>query len=254
MSAIRIQHDKSNPYTVINNVPVRLETMSWGAKGLWTYLLTLPDDWKVSVAHLSTIYKGNGGGRDAVRSMLKEMIDHKLAKKIEIREKGKIISCDYEVYEHPGLFKECSPQTAKPGPALPDPANPPLLSTKSKEVRKEEERIRDAPRSLDASRSSSLLSDFKASLKEHLPEIATVPKDAEARHFDPLLQTHTPEAIRDVIRFAHTDAFWRAHVLKPAYFKAKFDRLLIASKGAASSSKSRAVLGGKILTEYNKQW
>ncbi len=131
MSNIRVKHDKSNPYVVLNKKTLEHSKISWAAKGLWAYLLSRPDDWQVSVAHLSTIFNGYGGGRDAIQGLLKELIEHKYAKFIEIREKGKFISCDYEVYETPDLFKETLPQPDVPLTDQPEPTCPPLISIDS---------------------------------------------------------------------------------------------------------------------------
>jgi len=129
MSNIRIKHDKQNPYVVLNKKPLACRELSWSAKGLWSYLLSLPDDWKVSVAHLSSIYQGHGGGRDAIQAILSELIEKKYAIRIEVRQNGKFGSCDYEVYESPNFLKELVPQQEFPAPVSPAPANPALLST-----------------------------------------------------------------------------------------------------------------------------
>lgn len=130
MSSVRVKHDKENPYVILNKKALQSPDISWEAKGLWSYLLSLPDDWVVSVAHLSTIHKGRGGGRDAIWSIMKELIQHGYACRIEIREKGKIKGYDYEVYEKPIKLKKSLPHTA-----LPCTVNPTQQNTYSTEYK-----------------------------------------------------------------------------------------------------------------------
>jgi len=75
MSIIRISHDKNNPYVMLNKNPLEDNSLSWAAKGLWAYLMSRPDNWNVSVSHLSTIYHGKGGGEKAIYSLLNELIE-----------------------------------------------------------------------------------------------------------------------------------------------------------------------------------
>ncbi len=102
MSIVRIQHDKDKPYAQINKIGLETPTVSWAAKGLWAYLIGRPDNWRVSVAHLSKIYTGNqrGNGEKAVRAILNELIEEGYMQSEEVREKdGKFKGLNYVVYE-----------------------------------------------------------------------------------------------------------------------------------------------------------
>lgn len=102
MSIVRIQHDKDKPYVQINKIGLETSTVSWAAKGLWAYLISRPDNWRVSVAHLSKIYTGNqrGNGEKAVRAILTELIEEGYVSSEEVREKdGKFKGLNYVVYE-----------------------------------------------------------------------------------------------------------------------------------------------------------
>jgi hypothetical protein len=57
-------------FTVVDNAAVRDPDLSWKATGLLTFLLGQPDDWKVSVKHLTTC---KVDGRDSVQSGLDEL-------------------------------------------------------------------------------------------------------------------------------------------------------------------------------------
>jgi hypothetical protein len=75
MSIIRVSHNRDNPYVMINKKGLEDVNMSWAAKGLWSYLMSRPDDWEISIAHLSSIYKFKGGGEKAIYSLLNELIE-----------------------------------------------------------------------------------------------------------------------------------------------------------------------------------
>ena len=55
MAIIRVIKDKSNPYVMLNKTCLRDEKLSWKAKGLHSYLLSLPDDWQIYIEDLNNI-------------------------------------------------------------------------------------------------------------------------------------------------------------------------------------------------------
>lgn len=59
-------------YVVVANATVRDEALSWGARGLLVYLLSLPDDWRVRQADLVARAPE---GRTVVERLLRELID-----------------------------------------------------------------------------------------------------------------------------------------------------------------------------------
>src|SRR4051812_34581924 len=66
---IRIsKHERA--FLTVANATVQDARLSWGARGLLVYLLSLPDDWDIRVSHLTN--QGDAG-RDAVRRMLREL-------------------------------------------------------------------------------------------------------------------------------------------------------------------------------------
>ncbi len=68
MSTIRVS--KTSNYSCINNQPLRDASLSWAARGLLAYLLSMPDDWTASTAHL---VKQSPAARDHVLSLLREL-------------------------------------------------------------------------------------------------------------------------------------------------------------------------------------
>jgi hypothetical protein len=57
-------------FTIVSNATLRDATLSWRARGLLAYLLSLPTDWEVSFTHLE---KQASEGRTALRSALGEL-------------------------------------------------------------------------------------------------------------------------------------------------------------------------------------
>lgn len=106
MTIQRSPHDKVNPYVMVNKELLKDPDLSWGAKGLLSYLLSLPSDWKVQVSHLSKIYEGKGGGEKAIYSLLHELIAAGYCERIQTKnENGHFISTDYHITE----FKKTLP-------------------------------------------------------------------------------------------------------------------------------------------------
>jgi hypothetical protein len=104
----RSPHDKVNPYVMLNKEALKDPSLSWGAKGLWAYLLSLPDDWKISVAHLSKLYPDKGGGIKAIYSLLNELIECGYCERSQGNEsKGKFKEIDYHISE----FKKSLPHS-----------------------------------------------------------------------------------------------------------------------------------------------
>ncbi len=100
MSIIRTSHNKENPYVMLNKVALEDPELSWAAKGLWGYLISRPDDWNISVSHLSNIYEKKGGGEKAIYALLNEMIEFGYCERIQVNgEKGQFKKTEYKITE-----------------------------------------------------------------------------------------------------------------------------------------------------------
>lgn len=69
----QIVRAKTRKWAVIPSELLRDETLSWGAKGLLCFLLSMKDDWVTNLTHLQGYCKVSGNGRSAVRAMFKEL-------------------------------------------------------------------------------------------------------------------------------------------------------------------------------------
>lgn len=98
-SIFRVQKDKDNPYIMLNKGFLNNPNMSWKAKGLLAYLLSLPDDWKI---HEKEVITHSKDGRDSYRKALKELINLGYVYREKIKnKKGKWEVSNYCVYEVP---------------------------------------------------------------------------------------------------------------------------------------------------------
>jgi hypothetical protein len=105
MPTIRVKHQTH--YTVIQNDTIRDKQLTWKARGLLCFLLSYPDNWELSIAHLE---KKSPDGREAVRSGLIELEKHGYLKREKKRVKGKF-QVDYIVYEIPQISTESENST-----------------------------------------------------------------------------------------------------------------------------------------------
>jgi hypothetical protein len=65
-----IKRKVKRDFTTLPNDLIRDSRLSWGALGLLVYILSLPDDFKLRLVHLS---KQKACGRDATRARAKEL-------------------------------------------------------------------------------------------------------------------------------------------------------------------------------------
>jgi hypothetical protein len=134
-----VREKKEKSYTVLDNTFIRDETLSWKAKGIMTYILSLPEDWKI---YMSEIESHAADGRDSLLSGIKELKEHGYIKMTKERlSDGTFTNCKYIIKEKPEMDKPKSdnPQTEKPitdNPKSDKPKseNPQLLNTNINKV------------------------------------------------------------------------------------------------------------------------
>lgn len=156
MTTVRRVKADHKPYTRILNSLLQNIHLSWAAKGLLTYLLSLPDDWIVQVGYIAKTFgqfdaKGSakrGQGEDALYALFRELRDHGHASYKETRVHGRVVSGEWCVYEEPLALedrdkqKQTPPQPAEPVPAKPDPVKP-GFTNKEEELTNKEEKERE---------------------------------------------------------------------------------------------------------------
>ena len=122
-----IKHDTHlRCYTVMNNTCLQDPNMSMKAKGLYAYLMSLPEDWVLHQTELKRHFKD---GRDSIRTAVNELIQNGYVTKVDTRnELGQIVDCTYTVYEEPQGVAE------KPITENPTSVNPSIQSTNINKV------------------------------------------------------------------------------------------------------------------------
>lgn len=122
MATFRVSKDKN--YTTINNTGLRDERLTWKAKGILAYILSLPDDW---VFYMEEVAKHSKDKIDSLKSGMKELKEHGYVKRFPVKdEKGKITRWETIIYEVPQVE---FPLVDIPSVGKPPVENPPLLST-----------------------------------------------------------------------------------------------------------------------------
>lgn len=108
---IRAPRRRDN-FTIINNDIIRNHHLSWKARGLLVYLLSQPDNWRTSSAHLASI---SPEGIHAVRTGLKELEEYGYLRRVKHQRPNGTWQTDNLVYDRPvdkGMDKYLSfPQT-----------------------------------------------------------------------------------------------------------------------------------------------
>lgn len=94
-----IRHSKQRDYTVMNNTFLRDNNLSWKAKGLFAYILSLPEDWKIYLSELQTHATD---GETSLRSAIKELTDNGYIVQKRLKDdKGRWASYVYQIVENP---------------------------------------------------------------------------------------------------------------------------------------------------------
>jgi hypothetical protein len=135
---------KNTNFSVICNFHLRDKSLSWKAKGLLTYILTLPDDWKLYIKELTGHCRD---GRDGTANALRELIKSDYVRRSRTCDgSGKITGYEYTIYEMPfQRFTEIDtaekrqinaekPVTPFPFTDKPFTENPSLLNTNCNQI------------------------------------------------------------------------------------------------------------------------
>ena len=98
-NTIFLREKKERDYTVINNTILKDTRISWKAKGLFCYLLSLPEDWNICMNDLQNRAKD---GIDGLKSAVKELKEYGyLIQKRNKDEKGRFLKTVYIIVENP---------------------------------------------------------------------------------------------------------------------------------------------------------
>ena len=93
---VRVQKNKDNPYVVINKSCLNDDNLTWAAKGLHSYLLSLPDNWEI---YVNELVNHTSAGRDHTYRVVNELLEHGYMEKVQYRCEGKVLGLSYTVFE-----------------------------------------------------------------------------------------------------------------------------------------------------------
>lgn len=97
MSIIRKAHNNANPFAQISRKTLQDHELSWGARGLLAYLLSLPGDWRIRKTQLYRLCKN---GKTLTCRIFQELIDRRYIKPIQLKDdKGQFYGWEYLVHE-----------------------------------------------------------------------------------------------------------------------------------------------------------
>ena len=118
MAVYRVE--KTHDYTVMANHHLRDERLSLKAKGLLSMLLSLPDDWEISIRGLASIVTDGVG---AVQTGINELLDAGyIVRRRQHAESGAFAGFEYIIHEIPPCTE--NPYTADPYTGKPYTENP----------------------------------------------------------------------------------------------------------------------------------
>jgi len=88
---------QENNFAIIPNNLLGDENLSWKAKGVLSYLLSLPTDWKI---YTEEIAKHSTDGIDSLNSAIRELINLGYIERVQLKgEKGRFGGYEYSVYQ-----------------------------------------------------------------------------------------------------------------------------------------------------------
>lgn len=126
MAVFRVE--KNHSYTVMANHHLRDERLSLKSKGLLSLILSLPDDWRISIEGMTQF---SSDGKDAIRSAIRELTDAGYITRAQTHsEAGTFSGYDYIVHETPVASPSSGfPTMEKPTTENPTTENPTLRNT-----------------------------------------------------------------------------------------------------------------------------
>lgn len=121
----RIIKEYTNKFTVISNNEVQDKRLSWKARGIFSYLWSMPDNWDF---YETEVAKHAPDGRDSLRSGLMELEEHGYLKRERVRNKGQFGGTAWIITDNP------TPKPENQTPMLENPTQgSPMLENPTQE-------------------------------------------------------------------------------------------------------------------------
>lgn len=245
MPVIRV--DKNKNYTIMSNHHLRDKSLSLKAKGIMSFMLSLPDDWDYTVAGLSKCSKD---GIEGVRAALRELEKKRYLVIEQNRTGGKFSNTEYVLTEKPFTEKPLSvePLSEKPIQISTNVISTNLTSTKELSLDKITADVSDY-QFLSDELVKLILSNNK---KARIPT-SFIKWNTDFRYMIKR-DNRSVDEIRSVMVFSQEDQFWKANILSPKKLREKFDTLFLQkgrSNGGIRNNTSKITAD---LPEGERDW
>lgn len=217
-------------YIIISNQTAQDESISWAARGLLTYLLSLPDDWNIYIKDL--VKRSPKCGKDKLRTILCELesAGYLVKEKQSHSENGQFDGNQYFIYPVPN-------RGGKTGDGSTATVNPPL---QSKERTKEtlnnisSKKNNDPDKTADKTK-YKFTNDDMTLVKWMYRKIKDVNKYAPEPNLNAWAQVirlarerdhRTLEDLSNAFAWANHDDFWQDNIQSPEKLRKHFARLM----------------------------
>lgn len=287
MSNIIRVKKRENPFVMLDKTGLRDVRLSWKAKGLLAYLISLPDDWKI---HERELTKHSKDGRDSTRSAMKELIENGYVVRQQLRgNAGQFGEFETVVYEVPqekevGQEKEAPPEeddfpaadgfsdhgfsdfgnagagetaSGKTGAGEADRTKKDFtkkdLSKKDKENSpKRKKRVYELE-----SLEMRMALKFESLIKQNDEKFKIPNVQSWCDQFRLMMEKdgRTQEEIHTAMTFAQSDDFWQSNVLSAEKLRKQMSALLIqAKKGPRRTSNTSQRVYNSAPSEFSDVW
>lgn len=230
-----VRVEKNRNYTTIHNEFLKRKDLSWKAKGIMTYLLSLPDDW---VVNLDEIKRNATDGESSFRSGWKELVSAGYVSRQPVRDK-KTKKIDY--WET--VIKECiskekshnvenhNVENHQVGNHQVD--NRELLSTKELSTNKQSTDNTSRSKLKFETRHLKLAELLYKQIQSNSPNHKEPDLEKWANEFRLIMERDKREGreIQDLIIKTQNNDFWKKNILSPSKLRKHYDRLVIEFEG-----------------------
>lgn len=239
MSTYFTRQKKDRDYTVVDNTYIRDNRLSWKAKGLFTYLLSLPEDWKIYLSELQTHAED---GRDSLMSAIASLEAQGYLSRVLVNPDNKFSGYNYEIIEQPSVQPATGKPLRKTRSGKPAAENPQLLSTDEPSTNRlstNKATNLSSPAELDDKSVAKKIDDRAVELASLLhrrvhhnyPHLREDPKaiDNWAADIDKLnrIDGRDWQLIEAVIKWTQQDNFWKQNIKSGKKLRLQFDELLV---------------------------
>jgi hypothetical protein len=111
VTVIRTEKNQDNPFTMVDKKILENKKLSWAAKGLLSYLLSRPDNWKV---YLKELNSRSTDGQSSTKSAVDELIKEGYLELKPRKNEGKFEGYDFKIIENPTKKPDTIIRNGKP--------------------------------------------------------------------------------------------------------------------------------------------